>query len=83
MRTGALAYSGSLELIAGDAKAAERDLRAAYELNDRAGLVSCAPTLAASLAPALHAHLRYGAEEHFTAVTRNTSPAAHYTSAAP
>jgi ATP/maltotriose-dependent transcriptional regulator MalT len=51
-------WSGAIELLAGDAAAAEAELRAAFETLDRMGDKQNLATIAASLAAALHAQAR-------------------------
>jgi class 3 adenylate cyclase/tetratricopeptide (TPR) repeat protein len=62
-------YAGWAELIAGDAAAAERELRVGYEALERMGEKSYLSTAAALLARAVLAQGRYDEAERLTQVT--------------
>jgi class 3 adenylate cyclase len=66
-------YAGWAELIAGDAAAAERELRSGYEALERMGEQSYLSTTAAFLARAVFEQRRYDEAERLTEVSHETA----------
>jgi tetratricopeptide (TPR) repeat protein len=68
-------YSGPIELLAGDAEAAERELRRGYEALREMGELGRLSTEAAFLAQALFAQGRYDEAERLTGVSADAATA--------
>jgi predicted ATPase len=68
-------YAGAAELIAGDAAAAERVLRAGYQALDRMGERSYLSTMAAFLARAVYAQERFDEAARLTAASDEAASA--------
>jgi class 3 adenylate cyclase/tetratricopeptide (TPR) repeat protein len=68
-------YAGLAELIAGNAAAAERELRPPCEALERMGERSFLSTMAALLARAVEAQGRYGEAEELTTISRDAASA--------
>jgi ATP/maltotriose-dependent transcriptional regulator MalT len=66
-------YAGWAELIAGDAAAAERELRMGYEALERMGEQTYLSTMAAFLARAVFSQGRYDEAERLTQVSDDTT----------
>jgi class 3 adenylate cyclase/tetratricopeptide (TPR) repeat protein len=66
-------YAGWAELLAGDATAAERELRSGYDALERMGEQSYLATTAAFLARALFAQGRYDEAEHVTRISNDAA----------
>jgi tetratricopeptide (TPR) repeat protein len=66
-------YAGWAELLAGDAAAAERELRSGYDALERMGEQSYLSTTAAFLARALFAQGRYDEAEHVTRISNDAA----------
>ncbi len=66
--------AGSIELLAGDPVAAERELREGYESLEQMGEKGYLATVGCYLAEALYAQGRYAEAEHFTRVSEEAFP---------
>jgi predicted ATPase/class 3 adenylate cyclase len=66
--------SGYVEMLAGDAQAAERELRAGYGVLEQMGEKGYLSTVAAELAQALYEQGRYDESERFTHVSEELGP---------
>jgi class 3 adenylate cyclase/tetratricopeptide (TPR) repeat protein len=64
---------GEIELLAGDAEAAERVLREGFELLESIGETGYLSTVAAGLAEAIYLQKRYEEAEHFSEVSEQTA----------
>jgi tetratricopeptide (TPR) repeat protein len=64
---------GKIELLAGDAEAAERVLREGFELLQSMGETGYLSTIASSLAEAMYRQKRYEEAEHFSEVSEQTA----------
>lgn len=67
--------SAYVEMLAGDAQAAEHELRSGYAALDQMGEKGYLSTVAAELAEALYQQGRYEESERFTRVSEDTGPA--------
>src|SRR5262249_56533467 len=73
-------WSGAVELLAGDAYAAERELRAAFETLEPMGDKANLATIAASLAAALHLQGRDDEADALTALSSELASDDDFTS---
>ena len=73
-------WSGAVELLAGDAVAAERELRQAFEALEAMGEKANLGTIASSLAAALHLQSRIDEAEELTAISARLASADDFTS---
>jgi class 3 adenylate cyclase/tetratricopeptide (TPR) repeat protein len=74
MDYGATSYlEGEIELLAGDAEAAERVLREGFELLESIGETSYLSTIASHLAQAIYQQKRYEEAERFSEVSEQTA----------
>jgi class 3 adenylate cyclase/tetratricopeptide (TPR) repeat protein len=73
-------WSGAVELLAGDARAAERELRAAFETLEPMGEKANLATIAASLAAALQLQERHDEADALTAISARLASEDDFTS---